>query len=58
MQTQEMIAESCKPDQLKTMQAQVAQAEHLWHEDILRRLAAHRSGVEPGIPAEEVLGHL
>jgi putative addiction module component (TIGR02574 family) len=68
MQTAEIVAEACKLDWssrlelvqtiLQTMQPQEAQAEHLWHQELLRRLAAHRSGLEPGIPAEEVLGHL
>ena len=58
MQTAEIVAEACKLGWLKTMQPQEAQAEHLWREEVLRRVAAHRSGLEPGIPAEEVLGHL
>jgi len=68
MQTAEIVAEACKLDWssrlelvqtiLKTMQPQDAQAEYLWREEVLRRVAAHRSGLEPGIPAEEVLGHL
>ena len=68
MRTQEIVAEACKLDWssrlelvqtiLKTMQSQELQAEHLWREEVLRRVAAHRSGLEPGIPAEEVLGHL
>jgi putative addiction module component (TIGR02574 family) len=68
MRTQEIVAEACKLDWssrielvqtiLKTMQPQELQAEHLWREEVLRRVAAHRSGLEPGIPAEEVLGHL
>jgi putative addiction module component (TIGR02574 family) len=68
MQTQEIIAEACKLDWssrlelvqtiLKTMQPQEAQAEYLWHKELSRRLASYRSGLVPGIPAEEVLGHL
>lgn len=68
MQTAEIVAEACKlgwssrlelvQTILKTMQPQEAQAELLWREEVLRRVAAHRSGLEPGIPAEEVLGHL
>ena len=58
MQTAEIVVEACKLGLLKTIQPQEAQAQHLWHQELLRRLAAHRSGLEPGIPAEEVLGHL
>lgn len=58
MRTTENVAEACNPDPLKTMQAQEGQAVHLWFEELSRRLAAHRSGLQPGIPAEEVLGHL
>lgn len=68
MQTAEIVAEACKlgwssrlelvQTILKTMQPQEAQAEYLWREEVLRRVAAHRSGQEPGIPAEKVLGHL
>jgi hypothetical protein len=58
MQTEEPVAEACDLDRLKTMQAHLTQAEHLWHEELRRRLAAYQSGLQSGIPAEEVLGHL
>jgi putative addiction module component (TIGR02574 family) len=68
MQTAEIVAEACKLDWssrlelvqtiLQTMQPQDEELENIWRKEVSRRVAAHRSGLEPGIPAEDVLGHL
>ena len=68
MQTAEIVAEACKLDWssrleiaqmiLQTLEPRDDEIDPLWKEEAQRRLAAHRSGLVPGVPAEDVLGHL
>jgi putative addiction module component (TIGR02574 family) len=68
MSTEDVIelALQLKPEErlqvLEKIQQSFDQADpeidRLWRTEVLRRLAAHRSGQDPGIPAEEVLGRL
>ena len=68
MQTAEIVAEACKLDWssrleivqiiLQTLEPRDEGIDQLWKEEAQRRLAAHRSGLVLGVPAEDVLGHL
>lgn len=68
METQEIIAEACKLEWsaryeiaqtiLQTLEPADNEIDPRWTAELQRRLDEHRSGRVPGIPAEEVLGHL
>ena len=68
METAEIVAEACKLDWssrleiaqiiLQTLEPRDEAIDHLWRDEALRRLAAHRAGLVAGVPAEEVVGRL